>query len=143
MSNNDKEELINNLKDIGRDFIGTQDYTEKYREEERTEKKTMAVLSYILPPIPFIAEKDSKYVKFHSIQGMNLLVWFIFLMLFVWVLDTALPAWEGITDFLNIITILSYIVLVVIGVINAVNNKAKELPIVSKLNFITIVSDFF
>ena len=34
----------------------------------------MGVLSYIIPLIPYFVEKENKFVRYHAIQGMNLLI---------------------------------------------------------------------
>ena len=142
MPNNKREDVTNNLKNIFVNFIGTVDYTEKYREQERNENKTMAILSYILPIIPLVAERDSSYVKFHVNQGLNLFVWYILFLLFSWVLHTGFPWWSFITTTIQLIFTIGFIVLILYGVANSINCRAREIPIVSKLNLVSIISDF-
>lgn len=141
MSNDDKN-LNDNLKNIFQTVTGTTDYTNKFKEKEREENLLMAVISYIIPLIPFFVERHSKYVKFHSNQGMNLLVWGILALAFGMILNTAFPG-KGITNFYSFIIKVLYVVLALFGVINALQAKAKELPLVSKLNLINIISSFF
>ena len=143
MSNNKREDITENLKDIFQKVIGTIDYTDNYKELDRTENRTMAMLSYLIPPIPFIVERNSAYVRFHSNQGMNALVWYILISLFIWVVSTGFPNLASLTGSLRIIINIIYISLAAFGVMNTIKNKARELPITSRLNIVTIISDFF
>lgn len=55
-------------------FNDVKDDTKSFSEKEISDGKGMAILSYILPFIPFFAEKNNKYVRYHAKQGMNLLI---------------------------------------------------------------------
>ena len=57
-------------------FTNLQDKSADYSKEEIDNGKLMALLSYIgiLALIPYFAEKENKYVRFHAIQGLNLLI---------------------------------------------------------------------
>ena len=138
---NDDKNIGDNLKDMFQKVTGTVDYTSNFKSKEREENVLMAVLSYIIPPIPFIVERHSGYVKFHSNQGMNLFVWGIIVLLFGMILGTAFPG-TGITNFYSLLMKVLYMTLAAIGMVNALQAKAKELPLVSKLNLINIVNDF-
>lgn len=137
-----KDDIENSLKAFFSNIIGTEDRTSDFKEREREDNKWMAMLSYIIPPIPFIAERHSKYVKFHSNQGMNLMIWYILLTAFIAVVDTALP-WTFLVSAMRWIVNLSLFALMAFGIIDTINAKARELPIVSKLNIMTIISKFF
>ena len=55
MSGNDKKEDIeNSVKAFFQEIIGTEDKTSTFKEKERMDNKWMAMMSYIIPPIPFI-----------------------------------------------------------------------------------------
>lgn len=140
--NNKKEDIGSNLQAMFQSLLGTEEHTDNFRDNDRAENKGMAILSYIIPPIPFIAERHSEYVKFHSNQGMNLFVWYILIRLFSWMLHSAFP-WDSAIDKIELIINLLYIGLVIFGVVAALHDKAKELPLVSKLNLINIVGSFF
>lgn len=139
MSNNKKEDISSNLEAMFLKIVGTYDHTEEFKERERTDNRWMAMLSYIIPPIPFIAERHSGYVKFHSNQGMNLMVWSILIYLFIWVFDEGFT-FDFIVNFLNSVTTIILVCLVGFGVVTTLQDKAKELPIVSKLNLIDLIS---
>ncbi len=87
-------------------------------------KIVMAVLAYIGPLviIPYLMAKDDAFVKFHIRQGLVLLV----IEVVCWILAMVfLPL-------LLILWIVKLIILVlaIIGIINATQNKQKELPLV-------------
>ena len=143
MSGNDKkEDIVEGLKHIFHTVTGTLDYTDRFKEQDRVDNRMMAMLSYVIPPIPFIAERHSEYVKFHSNQGMNLFVWWLLITAFISVVDTAFP-WEGVTDFFSLVTNILLVSLIAFGIINTLKDFARELPIVSKLNIITIIGNLF
>lgn len=142
MSNNKKEDISNSLQGMFLKIVGTYDHTEDFKERERTDNRWMAMLSYIIPPIPFLAERHSGYVKFHSNQGMNLMVWAILIYVFIWVIDEGFT-FDFIVDFLNSVTTIILLCLMGFGIVTTLQDKAKELPIVSKLNLINLISSLF
>jgi uncharacterized membrane protein len=87
-------------------------------------KTTMGVLSYLGPlvVIPFILDKNDPFVKFHMKQGIVLLVIEIVLWLLMRIFWSLIPI-AGILQ-------LGVFVLAIIGIINVVQNKEKELPLV-------------
>lgn len=96
-------------------------------EPMRVEKNTfMALLSYVGPLvlIPYLTAKDDGYVFFHIKQGLVLFVGEIavwFLMAMFWFL---FPLWQLVN--------LAILVLAILGIINALGGKEKELPFVGK-----------
>lgn len=84
----------------------------------------MGVLSYLGPLviIPFLIEKNDPFVKFHIKQGVVLLMIEIILWLGMNILPLMIPVY-GILQ-------LGVFILIIIGIINVVQNKEKELPIV-------------
>ena len=120
------------------DFKDVKDSTKSFDEKDIENGKGMAILSYIgiLALIPYFAEKDNKYVIYHAKQGMNLflleiaasvalglissILWILFL--FIWLLSAVV----GIAS----------LVLSILGIVNVLNGKAKELPIINKFQII-------
>lgn len=98
--------------------------SEEIKKSEPDQGVVMAVLAYIGPLVivSYIMGKDNPFVKYHIKQGLVLLVlevglWFVGKMLFfLWPLI-------GIVN-------LALLVLAIVGIINAVNKKEKELPLV-------------
>lgn len=96
-------------------------------EMKMPEKNTlMAILAYVGPLVllSYLTAKDDMFVKYHIKQGLVLIVlevalWFVGRMLyFIW----------PIISLLN----LALLVFAIIGIVNAVQGKEKELPLVGK-----------
>lgn len=89
------------------------------------ENKVMAAISYlgILFLIPLLAKKDSAYAQYHAKQGMIL---FIFEVLFSFVSMIPLIGWFVIMPIGSIISL----VLLVMGLINALSGQTKPLPLI-------------
>lgn len=104
--------------------------TDNYSEKEKEDGKLMAILSYIglLAFIPYFFEKDNCWVKYHAIQGVNLVI--IELILYV---IGMIPLLGWLVAFFGNIVML---ILSIIGIINVCNGEAKELPVVGKFKFI-------
>lgn len=122
----------------------TTDSTADFDKADIEQNKVMAMLSYfgILVFIPIFAAKDSKFARYHANQGLALLIalfgwWivdYILTMLLRSLLWRGLGLWE-IYSLCGMVLNLVYIVftvLAVIGIINALNGKAKELPVIGK-----------
>lgn len=122
----------------------TTDSTADFDKADIEQNKVMAILSYfgILVFIPMFAAKDSKFARYHANQGLALFIalfgwWivdYILTMLLRSLLWRGLGLWE-IYSLCGMVLNLVYIVftvLAVIGIINALNGKAKELPVIGK-----------
>ena len=87
--------------------------------------KVMAGLSYILFFLPLIACPDSKFGRFHANQALLLLILAIagnIILTIIPVIGWILLPFFGILVF----------VLFLIGLINGLSGKAKELPVIGK-----------
>ena len=133
-------------------FTDLKDHTTECTQEEVNNGKLMAVLAYfgLLALIPYFVEKDNKYVRFHSIQGLNFylesliatvgltVVMFVSMFLFIipilgWILGGIL----FIVSFIGLMAIsIGSLVFQIMGIVYAVQGSAKELPIVNKLKLI-------
>ncbi len=134
--------IVDSVKMFFRKLTGTNDFTTKYPDKEREDNKVFAFLSYIIPPIPFLIERNSKYVCFHSNQGMNCFVWLMIMLIASWIMKVAFNNSPLIESF-KMIVYTFYAIFCVIGIFNALNNTAREIPIVSKVNLINIIGGFF
>jgi len=108
-------------------------FKEAFMENNKTDiekNKWMGVLAYFIFFIPLLVDSNSEFGKFHANQGLNLLLLFIA----VSVLGSVIPflGWFIILPFGSILCL----VLAIIGVLNALNKKLKELPIIGKFKLI-------
>ena len=119
----------------------TPDYTAEMDQQDINDNKIISILSYIsiLVLIPIFAVPGSKFTRFHANQGLLLFVLEIALGIVKIVLGTILAviSWR-LASIVNILVILdiAFLVLAVIGIVNAANGVAKELPIIGKFKIL-------
>ena len=126
-------------------IMNTPDTTAEFDPKDIADNKLMAVLSYfgLLLLIPWFVAPNSKFARFHAKQGIALCaIYIVYLIIsiilsmaikvetYVWGIPTGIkhtPFWVSIILF---IICLPIVALSVIGIINAVQGKAKQLPII-------------
>ena len=124
----------------------TADTTSEYDPKDIADNKVMAILAYILFFIPLIAGtyKTSPYVKFHTNQGTALFILYaaygivqrVLLTIFYVVFSHLLwGIYVLISAVLGLLWLIPF-VLFIIGIVNAANGKAKELPIIGGFKII-------
>lgn len=106
----------------------TPDSTGQFTPEDIQNNKIMAICSYLflLVLVPIFAAKDSPFAKFHVNQGLVLLLADIVLGIATRIL-AFIPILGGIISWLLYVAIA---VLSIIGIINAAQGKAKQLPLI-------------
>ena len=102
----------------------TKDTTDQFDKDDIEKNKAMGLLAYILFFIPLLAAKDSPFARYHANQGLVLFLCGLISSV-LWIIP--ILGWI-IAPILSIVIT----VLAVIGIINALNGKAKELPIIGK-----------
>ena len=113
-------------------------------EAEIQDGKLMAILAYIIFLIPLLAARDKKFAMYHTEQALVLLIaWVIIYIAFTILsiilskISSALSCGFGI---IGILIWVGYVVLWIMGLINAAQGKLKELPIIGaygeKLNLV-------
>lgn len=129
-------------------FTNLEDKTADYSKEVIDNGKLMALLSYIgiLALIPYFAEKENKYVRFHAIQGLNLLIINLvvgaasFVLAIVATILFIIPIIGWILGFVIYLVIglvpVGLFVLSILGIVYSLQGNAKELPVVNKIKFI-------
>ena len=115
----------------------TKDTTSEFDASDIENNKVMGILAYIsiLVLVPILVAKESKFARFHANQGLVLFIASIVSGIIIgilgmfpfigWIFRLAGAAIEIIT-----------IVLMVIGIVNAANGKAKELPIIGSIKIL-------
>jgi uncharacterized membrane protein len=130
---------------------------DKANKKEIEDGKAMAILAYILAPIPYFAEKKNKFVRYHAIQGMNLFIVAVAYSILASIINNIVwkavagncvrslysGSWGGCSG--GMASFVSWIIgliglgigiIAIIGIINAVQGQKKELPIFGKLKII-------
>ena len=129
----------------------------KSTNKEIAEGKAMAIIAYIIALIPYFAgDKKNKFVRFHAIQGMNILLIAVGYSILAGIINSIV--WSAIVgncySSLNSIlsgcnfglaSTVSFIIWLpawvigivsIIGIVNAANGKEKEVPILGKVKII-------
>ncbi len=121
----------------------TADTSAEYDSKDIEQNKMLSLFAYlgILIVVPLFGAKDSKFARFHCNQGLILLIaligWAVVynvLMAIFRVIMFNGALWR-VYSLLGMILGLVYIVftvLAIIGIVNALNGKAKELPLIGK-----------
>ncbi len=124
-----------------RQFNDTKDETEGFEKTDIESNKVMAVFAYLglCALIPLFAAKKSPYARYHTNQGLVLFLAEIAYSIAYGILNSILLAisWRlaFISSILGVVGIV-FLVLCLIGIINALNGKAKELPVIGKIRLL-------
>lgn len=136
-------------------IMDTEDNTKDYDEKDIESNKGLAMISYLGPLclVPYLVSKDSKFVQYHSKQGLNLFVIELIVSIVSYFIVSVIqipkictlwgdatyecgvitPWW--ITLPIDLIEVIIFVV-AVIGFVFAYQGKAKELPIINKIKII-------
>jgi uncharacterized membrane protein len=136
------------LSDKFSNLNNTADTTAEFGKADIEQNKVMAILAYlgILVLVPIFAAKESPFARYHANQGLILCIAMIAWAIVDGILTAILRAvlWSGLGlwsiyslcgTILNLVYIV-FTVLAVIGILNAVNGKAKELPFIGKFKLL-------
>lgn len=126
-------------------ILDTADHTAEFDGADVEKNKILSLLSYIslLFLIPMFCAKDSKFARFHVNQGIVLFICELIVGLVGWVLGLIL----GIIPFVGVVlgillavvtwvVELVFLALAILGIVNAVQGKAKELPLLGGIRVI-------
>lgn len=151
-----------NVKDKTKDLLNdVKDDSKKFDKKDVESGKGLAILSYIIPIIPYFVEKKNEYVKYHANQGMNLLMVAIAYSVLNAILtslikvkgDCGFGYWGDLANDFGVVcevtpwwvTVplgvigLGISVLCIIGIVYACQGKAKELPLLNKVKIFNYV----
>lgn len=129
----------NNQQDLGAKIAqlnNTEDTTKDYDNSDIESNKVMAVLAYIgiLVLVPILAAKNSKYARFHANQGLVLFIAEIIYNFVSAIIRAVLPL--AVVNILLLVISALFLVLSIIGIVNAATGKATELPVIGKIRII-------
>lgn len=142
---NDQPYQSNDYASTFTNFNNTADFTAECHPNDIEQNKVFAFFAYLswLVLIPIFAAPKSKFARFHANQGIilaisEIIVWFIQIIVTVTLYSIY---WKlvYIAIFLNIIFSIVNIVFLafaIIGIINAVTGKARELPFIGKFRIL-------
>ena len=120
----------------------TADTTADFDKADIEQNKVMGILAYLswLVLIPIFAAPKSKFARFHANQGLVLAItevaWWIvtailnaILYAISWRLGSLVGTLLGLVN-------LVFLVMLILGIINAANGRAKELPVIGKFKIL-------
>jgi len=87
-------------------------------------------LAYIVFFIPLLVDSNNATYKFHTNQGLNLFILTVAVNFIGWLLPVV--GWLIILPLGGLLCL----ILAIIGIVNALSGKEKELPIIGKFNLI-------
>jgi uncharacterized membrane protein len=96
--------------------------------------KTMAILAYIFFLVPLFAARDKKFAMYHTEQAIALWIAFIAIYIVMTILTIIVNQISStlgcVISILGILPWLAYVVLWIMGLLNAIGGKVKELPVI-------------
>lgn len=135
----------NNTQQKVNDFVNnlnnTADYSSEFDPRDAQDNKVYAVLAYIhiLVFVTIFAAPQSKFARYHANQGLILFIFeVIYSVIMVVVSNTVgrIPVAGPITVFICGLVGLIWLILAICGIVNAVNGKAKDLPVIGNLHIL-------
>ena len=103
-----------------------------YMTNSNSQNKALAIIGYIVPILFFIPlltdAKNDPFAKFHTNQQLNLLIF--------WVAINLVNIIPLLGQLVFLVGIVVGFVLMIMGVMNAANNRQKELPLIGKFQLI-------
>ena len=120
----------------------TEDATHQYSDKEIQDGKAMGILAYIgiLVLIPIFAEKNNKFVKYHANQGLILFGTEVIYWILTWIILRIFRviSWKLTFVFSPIFSLLGlvFLALMILGIVNVCNGKAKALPVIGSLKIL-------
>ncbi len=106
------------------------DTTNCFSAQDIAENKVLCVLCYfgILLLIPLLVKKDSAFVRFHSNQGLVLMLFNIIVSILAAI---PLVGWV-----VSIVGAVAGLVFWIMGLVNVLNGRAKTLPLIGGITII-------
>lgn len=123
------------------DLNHTPDTTAAFDPDDIAKNKGLAALSYltVLVLVPLLAAKDSKYARFHANQGLVLLlveVAYFIVCVILNLIKSFVPLLNIPFSIVTTLLEIALCVLIILGIVNAVQGKAKELPVIGGIRLL-------
>ena len=129
---------MSDFQDVFNTINNTKDTTASYSPDDVGRNKGMAILAYFswLVLIPLFCAKESKFARFHVNQGLVLAIAELLINVVFWPLRHIwLIGW--IFGIIYALVGICAFILFILGVVNAANGRAKELPIIGGIHLIS------
>lgn len=109
--------------------------TDGFDSQDIQNNRVMAVLAYIgwLILIPLFARRNSPFVRFHCNQGLVLAIAWLAIVILRSIIVNTLDLQIG---FIFSLLSLAVVVFSIIGIVNAIQGQAKELPLIGSIRIL-------
>lgn len=127
-----------NAQDFVNNMMNTNDTTSQFDPQDINNNKGMSVLAYIgfLFLVPLLACPNSKFARYHTNQGLVLFLSEFALGVVTGILGIIPIAGLIIGGLLSAVGGIFTLVLMIMGIINAAQGQAKELPLIGKITLL-------
>ena len=127
-----------NAQNFVNNMMNTNDTTSQFDPQDINDNKGMSVLAYIgfLFLIPLLACPNSKYARYHTNQGLVLFLLELAIGVVTGIFGIIPIAGLIIGGLLSAVGGIFTLVLMIMGIINAAQGQAKELPLIGKITLL-------
>lgn len=132
------ENAQQNTQNFVNNMMNTNDTTSQFDPQDINDNKGMSVLAYIgfLFLVPLLACPNSKFARYHTNQGLVLFLLEFALGIVTGILGLIPIAGLIIGGLLSAVGGIFTLVLMIMGIINAAQGQAKELPLIGKITLL-------
>ena len=127
-----------NAQDFVNNMMNTNDTTSQFDPQDINNNKGMSVLAYIgfLFLVPLLACPNSKFARYHTNHGLVLFLLEFALGVVTGIIGIIPIAGLIIGGLLSAVGGIFTLVLMIMGIINAAQGQAKELPLIGKITLL-------
>lgn len=127
-----------NAQNFVNNMMNTNDATSQFDPQDINDNKGMSVLAYIgiLFLIPLLACPNSRFARYHTNQGLVLFLLELAIGVVTGILGIIPIAGLIIGGLLSAVGGIFTLVLMILGIINAAQGQAKELPLIGKITLL-------
>lgn len=127
-----------NAQNFVNNMMNTNDTTSQFDPQDINDNKGMSVLAYIgiLFLIPLLACHNSRFARYHTNQGLVLFLLELAIGVVTGIFGIIPIAGLIIGGLLSAVGGIFTLVLMIMGIINAAQGQAKELPLIGKITLL-------
>lgn len=127
-----------NAQDFVNNIMNTSDTTSQFDPQDINDNKGMSVLAYIgiLFLIPLLACPNSRFARYHTNQGLVLFLLEVAIGVVTGIFGIIPIAGLIIGGLISAVGGIFTLVLMILGIINAAQGQAKELPLIGKITLL-------
>ena len=127
-----------NAQGFVNNMMNTADSTAQFDPQDIYTNKGMSVLAYIwiLFLVPLLACPNSRFARFHANQGLVLFLFGIAVSLATFIISVIPVVGWILGPIIGFVASVFELILMIMGIINAAQGQAKELPLIGKISLL-------